>query len=374
MAKTEFYGLGTFAFPRGWFVIGASQEVTTKPQGVRFFGQELALYRGESGRIVLLDAHCPHLKANLARNTTSFVVHDGHVQGDSITCPLHAWRFGPDGRCNYIPYHKGPIPEAAKVRSWRVEERYGMVLAWYDPEGGAPDFEPPVLPEWEDSSWVRWEPENLGIMPIHPVELLDNMADIAHFGPVHGLGKSYEEGVAYYENEIKGITLRQRQGGAHRAAPDGGIVQFSDGVYTGPGLLFTHITNDGQSVIMLAAHTPVDDGTVAVFFGLMVKTATPEPSEMDLQMAKAYVAGMRSAFGQDFEIWQYKEPCAHPMQLRTDGPFDKIRGWYKQFYNPRDQAAEFQRKLDGKYTVPGIPACPVEEHGSEKRIEAEATA
>lgn len=358
MSKAQFYGLGEFTYPRGWFVVGASSDVTTTPAGVRFFGQELALYRGQSGQVVLLDAYCPHMRTNLARNTTSFVVHDGHVEGDSIRCPLHAWRFGPDGRCDEIPYLKGPIPEAAKVRSWTVQERFGMVLAWHDPEGGDPDQELPELPEWEDSSWVRWEPESLGLMAIHPVELLDNMADIAHFGPVHGLGKNYQEGVSYYENEIHGITLRQRQGGAHRGAPDGGIIQYSDGTYTGPGVLFTHITNDGQSVIMLAAHTPVDDGVVAVFFGLMVELATSSPSAADLEMAKAVVAGMRLAFGQDFEIWKYKDPCVRPMQLRTDGPFDKVRGWYKQFYNPRAQAGEFHRKLDGIHRVYGVPGYP----------------
>ena len=107
MATTKEYGLGEFTFPRGWFMIGESSKVTNTPQGVKFFGQELALYRGkQSGKVILLDAYCPHMGTHLARNSTSYVAQDGAVEGDSIRCPYHAWRFGPDGRCNHIPYSR----------------------------------------------------------------------------------------------------------------------------------------------------------------------------------------------------------------------------------------------------------------------------
>ena len=359
MATSKDYGLGEFAYPRGWFVIAPSDQVTRQPQGIRFFGQELALYRGESGRAVLLDAFCPHMKANIAKNATSYVVHDGNVEGDSIRCPFHAWRFGPDGRCNEIPYHDGPIPEAAKIRAWRIEERYGMLLAWHDPEGGEPDYALPDLPEWDDPSWMHWAPESLGAIAIHPVELLDNMADIAHFGPVHGLGRSYEEGVAYYENTIAGINLRQRQGGTHRAAPGDGILQESDGIYTGPALLFTRIRFEQQHIIMLTAHTPVDEGVSEVVFGLMVQASSNEPSDADRQLAAFMLESMRAAFKQDFEIWLHKAPCPRPMQVRSDGPFDKVRDWYRQFYNPRAETSAYHQRLDGTYTVHNVPGVPI---------------
>ena len=61
-------------------------------------GQELVLYRGASGRVVMLDAHCPHMGTHLGRNSTSYVCRDGAIEGDSIRCPYHAWRFGPGSR------------------------------------------------------------------------------------------------------------------------------------------------------------------------------------------------------------------------------------------------------------------------------------
>ena len=53
MATTADYGLGEFTFPRGWFMVATSEEVTTTPTGVRYFGEEMVLYRGQSGRVKL---------------------------------------------------------------------------------------------------------------------------------------------------------------------------------------------------------------------------------------------------------------------------------------------------------------------------------
>jgi len=61
MAKAADYGLGPNTFPRGWFIVAESKELDAGPMAVRFFGQDLALYRGESGRPVMLDAYCAHM-------------------------------------------------------------------------------------------------------------------------------------------------------------------------------------------------------------------------------------------------------------------------------------------------------------------------
>ncbi len=109
MATSKDYRLGEFTFPRGWFMIAAAEELNThKPLAVRFFGNDFALYRGRAtGKVVLLDAYCPHMKTHLAApNHTSYVVIDvggSNIDGDGIRCPYHAWRFGPDGKCDDIP-------------------------------------------------------------------------------------------------------------------------------------------------------------------------------------------------------------------------------------------------------------------------------
>jgi 3-ketosteroid 9alpha-monooxygenase subunit A len=46
------------------------------------------------------------------------------------------------------------------------------------------------------------------------------------------------------------------------------------------------------------------------------------------------------------------------LQLATDGPFHRARLWYKQFYNPRARAAEFQARANGLHRTREMPAHP----------------
>jgi 3-ketosteroid 9alpha-monooxygenase subunit A len=58
MAKSSEYGLGPHTFARGWYVIAEASELSDRPLALRFFDKDFALYRGKSGQLVLLDAHC----------------------------------------------------------------------------------------------------------------------------------------------------------------------------------------------------------------------------------------------------------------------------------------------------------------------------
>ena len=352
MAKTADYRLGEFTFARGWFMIADAEEVKDKPLAVRFFGNDFALYRGKSGKIVLLDAYCPHMGTHLAANNTSYVALDGsHIEGDNIRCPYHAWRFGPDGMCNEIPYYDKPIPKAACVRSWKVVERMGAVFAWYDPEGGLPDYEVPLLAEWDNPGWVRWKFDHLGTLNIHSQEILDNMADVHHLGPVHG------STVKYFQNEFTGHVYRQLQGGGHRTLADSDAILETDTWYTGPSILLSRHKGiyDAFEII---AHAPVDDGVVKVWHGLLVKSPHEVAIEEDVAMARASQAAACAAFAQDFEVWSHKRPAINVLQVLTEGPFDKGRIWYRQFYNPRARVEEFTRVVDGVHVVRGMAPAP----------------
>lgn len=355
MATSKDYGLGEFTFPRGWFMVAESAKVTDTPQGVKFFGQEFALYRGkQSGKVVLLDAYCPHMGTHLARNSTSYVAQDGPVEGDSIRCPYHAWRFGPDGRCNHIPYSNGPIPPAAKVRSWQVEERMGAVFVWYDPEGAEPDYDIPVIPECEDPSWVPIAFDDLGVVNCHTQEIVDNITDVAHFGPVHG------SITQYFENEFRGHVAVQRMGGGHRTltTSDGPMLE-TVATYHGPSILITRMSGTHESYIYIA-HTPVDDGSAYVWHGLMVKSPSGQAkiTEEDIAIARQYQEMALAAFAQDFEVWQHKAPNVKGLYVQGDGPFLKQRAWYRQFYNPRAKREELLKNVEGVYGARGMDGAP----------------
>ena len=125
----------------GWFALAFSEDVP--PKGVKplkYFGQDLVLFRTEDGRAVIADAHCPHLGAHLG--------YDGKVEGEAIACPFHGWRYDPEGRCEHVPF-ADRIPPSARIRVWPVTEQSGMIFAWHDLDGRPPAW---TLPTYDETT------------------------------------------------------------------------------------------------------------------------------------------------------------------------------------------------------------------------------
>lgn len=351
MAKTADYGMGEFTFPRGWFLVAEASELEDGPKAIRFFGQDLALYRGQdSGKAILLDAYCAHMGTHLTANESSYVIKDGQVEGDSIRCPYHAWRFGPDGKCDDIPgLDCKAIPEAAKIKTWIVKESMGCIWAWNDPEESSPDYDVPFLDEWDDPQYVQWKLDHLGTIDTHPQEVLDNMADARHLGPTHGAP------CEFFNNSIRGHTYIQRQGG-HSKEYHADLSTYT--WYTGPGILLSKQSFGGQEAYELICNTPVDDGVTQVWHAVLVKSPNKVATEEDVANARAQQVGALQAFAQDFDVWRNKAPALQVLRIPIDGPFGKGRTWYSQFYNPRSKVADIQGQANGEYTTRGLDEPP----------------
>lgn len=341
MATTKDYGLGEFDFPRGWFMIAEASELQEAPLPLRFFGKDFALFRGQSGRLILLDAHCSHMGAHLAASTSaSLVAHGEQIVGDTIRCPYHGWRFNHDGHVDDIPGFDGPCPKAAKLGSYRVTEVMGAIMMWHDPEGGEPDFEPPSLTEWDQPNWISGVYDHLGSLAVHPQEILDNMADANHLGPTHG------SPCEYFENEFQNHLYYQRQGGFRREY-DAFLMTYT--WYTGPGLLLSRQAIGDIRSIEFIFHTPVEDGVTKAWHNNLLMTSTATPGNDDRAKAKAIQNEVLAAFQQDFDIWRNKKPAVRIMGVPTERNFQLGRIWYRQFYNPRARVEEYHRRTNGKH-------------------------
>ena len=354
MALAADYNLGPNTFPRGWFIVAESSELDDGPKAVRFFGQDLALYRGESGKPVLLDAYCAHMGTHLTASESAMIVKNGEqIEGDSIRCPYHGWRYDANGDVDDIPYFDGPCPKSASIRSYPVVDNMGCIMAWYDPDGGAPEYDAPYLPEWDDARWVRWELDHLGELPIHPQEILDNMADVRHLGPTHGAPSEY------FENEFRDHICIQRQGGPMQLYQ---TYLYTTTWYTGPGILLSKQVFADNVIFELIANTPVEDGVSKCWHGCLVRGANEVATDEDKEMAKQIQAGALEAFAADFNVWQYKRPALKIMQLKTDGPFRTGRKWYSQFYTDREGARAIQDELNGMHLTQGMRTAKEAEH------------
>ncbi len=343
MALAKDYKLGPETYPRGWFVVAESKELDNGALPVRFFGKDFALYRGESGRPVMLDAYCAHMNTHLATGKSTIIVQDGkQIEGDSIRCPYHGWRYGPDGQCDDIPYHDGPCPKSAKVKSYHVRDVMNCVMMWHDPEGGEPEYEPPYLKEWDDPNWMHWDLDHLGEINLHGQEILDNMADAQHLGPTHGAP------CEFFENEIKDHFYIQRQGGFHALYQS---MLISTTWYTGPGVLLSKQDFGGAITFELICNTPVEDGVSKVWHAALARSENVPPSAADLELKKQVQEGALTAFGADFDIWRNKTAAIKIMQLKSDGPFNKGRIWYQQFYDKKENAGKYRAECNGVYHI-----------------------
>lgn len=309
-------------YPKGWFVVAFSDELA--PSGVlsvEYFGKRMVLFRGEDGAPRLLDAYCAHLGASLAAG--------GKVVGNTIECPFHAWRYGGDGQCVDIPYAK-KIPKKACVEAWTVREDNGLVYVWHHPAGRAPEFDVPILEEWEKPGWTRWTMSKLRIKT-HPKEIVENVVDKAHFPKVHNTH------VEVFENEFDGEKATQHTRGV--AYPvGGGKDEFEiTATYFGPGYQFSWMKGVLEARLV-NAHTPVDTSSVDLRFGVMLKSVGSE--EKTKKFAEMYAENLRLGFHQDIQIWENKKYREVPVLCDGDGPIIKLRQWYAQFYGDAPAAAE----------------------------------
>ncbi len=100
---------------------------------VRIMSEDFALFRGESGKAHVVSNICPHRLTRLS---------SGWVEGDSIRCGYHGWRFDHSGQCVEQPAESTPFCQKIKIASYPTEERIGLIFAYFG-EG-----EPPPLPQW----------------------------------------------------------------------------------------------------------------------------------------------------------------------------------------------------------------------------------
>ena len=106
-------------------------------------GEPVVFGRTEGGELFALRDLCPHRGVPLSA---------GRIVADTVECPYHGWRFGPDGGCKLIPsLVAGQDIDASKikVRRYHLAERNGLIWIWMPaPERQAiePSEGPPELP------------------------------------------------------------------------------------------------------------------------------------------------------------------------------------------------------------------------------------
>ncbi len=295
------------AFPNGWFTVAWSDELTAgQVEPLVYFGRQLVLFRDEEGSARVLDAHCPHLGAHLGIG--------GKVEGTGIRCPFHAWHWDGKGHCLDIPYAKR-IPQKARIHSWPVLDRNGLVMVWHHAEGAPPEEEIAEIPEVASQSWTPFTKLEWTVHS-RMYDMGENAVDHVHFQFLHGASSpsSMEQSV---DERGRVRSLSKMNMTTPRGPTPGEIESLS----LGPGMGLVWVRGIADTLIITNS-TPVDEETVHVRFSYS-QLAASEPHRQ--RVAAALLADLKKQMEQDIVVFEHKRHWKQPHLLPEDGPIGEYR-------------------------------------------------
>lgn len=121
-----------------WYVAASEAELGEELYPVTLLNEPVVLYRKSDGTPVALEDACPHRKLPLSM---------GRRKGDDIECGYHGLTFDCSGSCVHAPGSRR-IPQGAKVRSYPLAVRYGLIWIWMGDLELADETKICHVPEW----------------------------------------------------------------------------------------------------------------------------------------------------------------------------------------------------------------------------------
>jgi nitrite reductase/ring-hydroxylating ferredoxin subunit len=330
-------------YPRGWYWVAFSRDV---PRGAakpaRYFGEDLVLFRGQDGRVAVLDAHCPHLGAHLG--------HGGRVEDGCLRCPFHGWKFDGDGQCVDVPYAK-KVPPRAQLRSWTVREENGLVLAYYPPEE-KPSWEIPPLDEYHSHDWGPFDGLHHSV-EVHIQEMMENIVDVAHFPVTHGFTVPPSQNISM---DMNGPTMIFR---ATHGVPMLFGLTHSEAVLEatlhGLGYLVARTIMVDKRIKLrsttLQLATPIDENR-CVIHQLTSINRFFHVRWLDRTLQRFAQKTAKTAIMADIPIWENKIYRTTPVLADGDGPIVKFRRWARQFYEQPRAAVEAEGLMRAPPSTP----------------------
>ena len=163
------------ALKNTWYAATWSADVEQKLMKRTLLGESIVFYRDRQGRSFALANKCPHRFAPL---------HLGKLIEDTIECGYHGLRFNSSGQCVFNPDGDQITPATARVRSYPLHERYGLVWIWMgDPELADAGLLP-TFPFLENPDTYRPVSGYLKVNTSYRF-MIDNLMDVAHVLIVH---------------------------------------------------------------------------------------------------------------------------------------------------------------------------------------------
>jgi len=183
---------------RFWQPVGRSQDVAVgRAYTQKIMDELVTVYRGEEGRVHVVQSHCPHRATLLST---------GWVEGDAIRCHYHGWKYDASGQCVEQPGEDAAFAAKICLRTYPAQDYLGLVFAYLGED------EPPPLrrfPDFERPGVVEAVPL-LEYWPCNYFNRLDNAGDPGH--------------IEYTHRE----SMRRAAGGGFQLSPPAAKVEETD--------------------------------------------------------------------------------------------------------------------------------------------------
>lgn len=318
--------------PTGWFVVSFSHELKQgEIKKITVANREMVLYRTESGKAQVMDAHCIHMGAHLA--------HGGTIEGEDIRCPFHGFCFNTKGDCTRTGYGTKPSPRL-KMRAWPTIERNKLIMVFYDKDKKEPHFDIPELDfsDWTEFRHTSWE------FPGHPQETTENSVDVGHFSITHGYTNVGELKPLRTEGPYLTVKYQMTRPSFLPKLMSDVTTHFEIHVHgLGYSLVESEVPAQGLRFRHYILSTPTDEGKVLLRIAMCIKKIE-KPGRVNpllalFPRALTHKLIMNEAFkgyvhdvSQDFDVWNNKIYVDPPYLAKGDGPVMQYRKWAEQFY------------------------------------------
>jgi phenylpropionate dioxygenase-like ring-hydroxylating dioxygenase large terminal subunit len=319
-----------------WYPIAKSEDVVTyEPHRTQVLGQKLVAFRDTEGVAHVLSDVCIHRGAALGK---------GWVKGNSVVCPYHGWQFDGDGKCTHIPtLDVKKIPARAKVDSYPVQEKYGIVFAFL---GDLPEEQRPPLREIPEYDQEGWRANRLVVFELNAFyeRSIENGLDPSHNEFVHpaqgspGMQPDFRqkpldmkdspwgsEFLVRFENRL---TATRAFTDENREVPE---VTAGSG-YVGPKQMITWIRfSEEQMFTQYFFEAPIDENHTRIFF-VNMRTFMLEP-ENDGRLVKVNLTVAQ----EDIDLLEELDPVGTPdnpteeVLVPSDGAVISYRKFLKQW-------------------------------------------
>jgi phenylpropionate dioxygenase-like ring-hydroxylating dioxygenase large terminal subunit len=320
-----------------WYPVCIADNLTDEaPVQVQILGLRFVAFRDAAGEAHVLSDTCAHRGGSLSK---------GKITDGAIACPYHGWQYDGSGRCVHLPALRADakIPARAKVDSYPVTERYGIVFAFL---GDLPEDERPPLFEIQEWNEEGWRASGLTTFDVNAYyeRSIENGLDPVHNEFVHDL-----QGNIKFRADRMTVTSDDWGTEVHvrMDPPKSGTVQLghlrnddepehfgaSSRNYGANTLITTINLSKDNSFVQYFFEQPIDDCHTRIFFINLRNCMLEEESDDRLRQINLAIAEEDIAVIS--ELYPVRTPEVTTKELLTSG--DECIGAYRQHLKEWEQ-------------------------------------